>query len=372
MTASPNLDLREQSLRFHAILDRVLDPVFVLDRSGKVAFGNRAFESVFGERGGGADPRWEEGIPAADFPAFRHAMDLAWQGEESSCRARWGMPAAGPRWQEFRFLPNEPESPGGESAVLGFAHDIHDWVAREAMASQLQQARKMEALGNLAGVVSHEFTNLVGGISSLVEYSLGKLPGDSPQRRDWEVVGKAVQRALALTRNLQAMAGRRLLSRDPVDLAKVVRDIGEEWQAEHPGEALRVDLAVERAPCPGNIPQLHQLLRNLLMNAREATARPEEPGMELSLEALPAVPGEDLAWRISVRDRGHGIPPEIMDRIFEPYFSSKGTKGSGLGLGIAYGLAQRHHGRLRAENREGGGAVFALDLPGGTDAPTGA
>jgi signal transduction histidine kinase len=358
------VDPRDQALQFHAMLDRVRDPVFLLDRAGKVAFGNRAFELAFGREGGVSSPQWSAWIHAKDLPSFLYAMEKAWAGEESTCRARWGGRTDEARWQEFRFLPLEPWTANGEPAVMGFAHDVHDWIAREALSSQLQQARKMEALGNLAGMVSHEFTNLVGGIASLVDYALGKMPADAPQRRDWEVMGKAAQRALALAGNLQAMAGRRLLSREAIDLAKVVRDLAEEWQAEHPAEPLRVDVRVEKAICPGNAAQLHQILRNLLKNAREATARPEEGGLELTLEALEPVPGGNLAWRIAVMDRGHGIPEEIMDRIFEPYFSSKRSKGSGLGLGIAYGLAQRHQGRLRAENREGGGACFTLDLPG--------
>jgi PAS domain S-box-containing protein len=361
----PPVDPRDQALQFHAMLDRVRDPVFLLDRDGKVVFGNRAFELAFGRQGMLSAPQWSGWIHAKDLADFLHAMEKAWAGEESTCRARWGESTAEARWQEFRFLPLQPWTDNGEPAVMGFAHDVHDWMAREALASQLQQARKMEALGNLAGMVSHEFTNLVGGISSLVDYALGKMPPDAPQRRDWEVVGKAAQRALALAGNLQAMAGRRLLSRDAVDLVKVVRDIAEEWRAEHPGEPLRVDIRAEKADGPGNAAQLHQILRNLLKNAREATDRPEAEGLELRLEPLEPIPGGNLAWRISVLDRGHGIPEEIMDRIFEPYFSSKRNKGSGLGLGIAYGLAQRHQGRLRAENREGGGAAFFLDLPGG-------
>ena len=190
---SPDSDnsVRNVTKGLNAILDRVRDPVFLLDGNRQVLFGNRSFETWFP---GGSGEGWMRSIDPRDLESVLTAYQSACEGTDTTSNARIGPEA---RWFEVRWVRME-EGTG----ILGLAHDVQVWKEREQHLAEREQSRKMEALGNLAGHVAHEFTNMVGGIASISGYVLGKLGPDDRFREEWQVMHRAAERSILLTRDL--------------------------------------------------------------------------------------------------------------------------------------------------------------------------
>ncbi|NQT15840.1 MAG: CHASE domain-containing protein, partial [Planctomycetes bacterium] len=237
---------------------------------------------------------------------------------------------------------------------------------------QLRQTQKLEAVGQLAGGIAHEFNNLLQAVGGYTKYAMEGLSPEEKRWQDLQQVRKATKRAAALTRQLLGFSRRRPLERrhvDPnqvvVDLIKMVRPIiGEHIQL----ESQLGDMAGTVYADPG---ELQQTLLNLCLNARDAMPA----GGKLSLESEAAVlteafcefrpdvkPGRYVV--LSVSDTGSGISPEVKPHIFEPFFTTKEVgEGAGLGLATVYGVVQQHEGAIRVHGNPDGGATFKVYLP---------
>lgn len=253
-----------------------------------------------------------------------------------------------------------------ERRVAELSAELRAAAERLRAAEALHQAQKMDALVALAGGVAHDFNNVlqaIVGFATLLEDGLADRPADLESVAE---ILKAASRAAERTRSLQAI-GRKLPMRvRPVDLRQVVqqaepvlrRILGE-------GVALELRLPDEPLVVQADASQLQQVLVNLTANAREAM--PGGGALEIALEAA----GSGAA-RLTVSDTGAGIPPELMGRIFEPFFSTKprrpGRGGAGLGLPVALGIVAQHGGQLEVRARPGGGTVCEVRLPLGPEA----
>lgn len=237
---------------------------------------------------------------------------------------------------------------------------------------QLRQTQKLEAVGQLAGGIAHEFNNLLQAVGGYTNYAMEGLSPEEKRWQDLQQVRKATNRAAALTRQLLGFSRRRPLERrhvDPnqvvVDLIKMVRPIiGEHIQL----ESQLGDVAGTVYADPG---ELQQTLLNLCLNARDAMPA----GGKLSLKSEAAVlteafcefrpdvsPGRYVV--LSVSDTGSGISPEVKPHIFEPFFTTKEVgEGAGLGLATVYGVLQQHEGAIRVHGNPDGGATFKVYLP---------
>jgi signal transduction histidine kinase/CheY-like chemotaxis protein len=250
-----------------------------------------------------------------------------------------------------------------------------DIAERKRTEEQLRQSQKMDAIGQLAGGVAHDFNNLLTGIlgyaSLLVE------TGAPESREAGRAILEAGQRAASLTRQLLGLARRGKLLNAPVDVHAIVdevmRFLGRTLDR---SIALERDLRARRAVVVGDAGQIHQILLNLAVNARDAM---QGGGiMTFATEEVEAAAGEELAagryLAISVRDTGIGIPREIRERIFEPFFTTKPQgEGTGLGLATVYGIARNHGGTVTVASEPGNGSTFTVRLPlaGGALEPPG-
>lgn len=236
---------------------------------------------------------------------------------------------------------------------------------------QLLQAQKMEAVGRLAGGVAHDFNNLLTAMKGYAELLLTNPALDDAVHADVEQIRKAADQAAGLTRQLLAFSRRQPLQRRIVDLNKVVyemdgmlkRLIGEDIELVsdlHDEIRLKAD--------PG---QIEQVIINLVVNARDAM--PEGGKLSVKTKAIvldesacSAITGARPGWFacISIEDTGSGIPKEIADQIFEPFFSTKGPgKGTGLGLAVVYGIVRQHEGWINVYSEPRHGTVFKIYLP---------
>ena len=253
--------------------------------------------------------------------------------------------------------------------TYGVNQDISE---RKRIEERLQQAQKMEAIGSLAGGIAHDFNNLLFPIVGMAEMLMEDLAPESLGHGYVREIYKAGQRASELVKQILAFSRRSEHQMIPVRPQQVLREV----------------LKLSRASIPSNIEishsvqsdcgmvladptQVHQVVMNLITNAYHAV---EAAGGKIELTLNETVleaddlPGSLLApgryARLCVADTGCGIAPEIMDKIFEPYFTTKEQgKGTGLGLALVYGIVKEHKGDIKVHSEMGRGTTFEIHLP---------
>lgn len=237
--------------------------------------------------------------------------------------------------------------------------------------ARLLATERLEAIGRLGGGVAHDFNNLLSVILTSTEFALARLPASDPVRADVEQVQAAGQQAAQLTRQLLAFGRRQVLEPQPTDLNRVLGDLRKMLERVLGAD---IELALELAPDLGTVMadagQLERVMINLTLNAREAMPR----GGRLTIETSNALldehhGGREVAVRpgpyvcLAVTDTGVGIPAEVRDRVFEPFFSTKGGKGTGLALSSVYGIVKQSEGYIWVTSELGRGTTFRIYLP---------
>jgi PAS domain S-box-containing protein len=268
------------------------------------------------------------------------------------------------RWHRSRLVPRREED--GRVHVDGIETDVTDRVALE---EQLRHAQKLEAVGQLAGGIAHDFNNILTAVIGYADLLLARMGPNDPGRRAVQEIHRGGDRAASLTRQLLAFSRRSPAQPRLVDLNAVLRDILPMLQR-LAGEDVAFDLALSSAIGRVRVDptQFEQVIVNLVVNARDVM--PDGGTLRIATERADLKSGDEPAMaagayaRLRVSDTGSGISPEAMGHIFEPFFTTKGAgRGTGLGLATVYGIVNQHRGRVRAANRDGGGAEFEILLP---------
>lgn len=261
------------------------------------------------------------------------------------------------------------------AAQLLAAH-IGQWrreEERDRLQRQVQSERKMEALGRLAGGISHDFNNLISIILNYAQFAMQNLPEGSPAAADMQVVRQTAEQAAELTRKLMQFARAKPAESVEVDLNAVVRETLSVL-----GHGVRKDIVIETELAPGlpvvsgDPTQLKQIVLNLGLNAAQAIgAKPGKVTVRTLLrpvprhlrESMPAAESEGRkAVLLEVVDNGPGISPEILPRIFEAFTTTK-REGVGLGLSIVKNVATQCGGAVEVESEPGQGSTFRVWLP---------
>ncbi len=244
---------------------------------------------------------------------------------------------------------------------------------REALQEQLHQAHKMEAVGQLAAGVAHDFSNLLTVIRGHADNAGTMLPDENRVRKDLEFIQEATHEAADLTRALLTFSRKLPTEKMPVDLCVLVQDSERLLRRVLPAAIeLDVDTACE-SPLwvSADRTQVRQVVLNLAINARDAM--PDGGTLRVSLSSmaesdigdLPETPGSGGSFaRLVVTDTGVGMPPEVQTRIFEPFYTTKiRGQGTGLGLSIVHGIVQDHGGHIEVQSEIGKGTTFTVVLP---------
>jgi PAS domain S-box-containing protein len=257
----------------------------------------------------------------------------------------------------------------GRGAQLVLAADVTE---RRLLESQLHQAQKMEAVGQLAGGIAHDFNNLLTVILGYSGVIRGQLQDDHPVRPEVDEIQKAGERAATLTRQLLAFSRRQVLLPQVLDVNAVVTDV-DKMLRRLIGED--VDLRTVCDPGTGRVKadpgQLEQVLMNLAVNARDAmpgggkltiATRNVEVGEAYAREHVPMKPGSYVM--LSVSDTGVGMDAQTKARIFEPFFTTKEKgKGTGLGLATVYGIVKQSGGFIWVYSEPEHGTAFKIYFP---------
>lgn len=242
-------------------------------------------------------------------------------------------------------------------------------AAKAGLEAQLRQAQKMEAFGQLAGGVAHDFNNILAAISGHVSLLLDTTPGDDPRRSDLHEIQRSTERAAELTRQLLTFTRRQVTHPQVIGVAQVIRGV-ETLLRRLLGTGIRleIELPADLGAVRADRGQLEQVLVNLAINARDAMpAGGTFRVVAREVDRLDDWPEELPHGRwviVTCSDTGTGVPAEIRGRIFEPFFTTKPAgKGTGLGLATVHAILRQAGGAIRLRPGEGPGSCFEFALP---------
>ena len=281
------------------------------------------------------------------------------------------------RWSEtsLSFIRDTEEKPIG---ILGVSRDITDRKRadkeRLSLQTQLQQAQKMESIGTLAGGIAHDFNNILGaiiGYSEIIKYS--KLPEVSELQYDLDQVLNAANRAKDLVQQILAFSRQVEQEKKPILIVPVIKEALKLLRASLPTTIeMRRNIQKIDSKILGDPSQIHQIIMNLCTNAGHAMQKSggvlEVRVEEIQVEPRRAEKLQDLSpgsyVRLTVSDTGQGISPDNMDRIFNPYFTTKEKgEGTGLGLAVVHGIVKSHGGEITVDSQVAKGTKFQIYLP---------
>lgn len=278
------------------------------------------------------------------------------------------------RWTELKSVAIEWE---GRPATLNFLSDVtekrHAEAVREKLQRQLRQAQKMEALGTLTGGVAHDFNNILSIIMGYTELVQSEIPEYHPAGKGLEEIKTASLRARDVIRQLLTFSRKDEEAQTVQDIGLIIKEGMRMMHSTIPASIeIREQIRRDLPKVAANPTQIHQLIVNLCKNAADAML--DKGGtLAVTLEAatLSEIPPDldpDLApgeyVRLTVGDTGCGIAPEQLERIFDPYFTTKAVdKGTGLGLSVVLGIVRSHGGGIRVKSRPGEGTRFDIFFP---------
>ena len=351
----------EHSRQQARLIEQATDAILVWDLQGRLTFLNPAAERLYGftaqEALGHPVMARISREPADRCEAILDEVRRTgeWHGEMHQ------VTSTGLALVVLTRLTLLADTQGTPTGILSVNHDLTE---AKALEQRFLRSQRQEALGTLAGGIAHDLNNALAPILLGVDLLKAQYPS-GPGIVD--LFESSVKRAAAMIRQLLNFAKGTEGERSPVQMHHLMREMEGIVRSTFPKNiTLRMTCDKDLPPVIGDATQMHQVLLNLCVNARDAM--PE--GGTLTLEARqvetgPAAESTSGAWiAISVRDTGTGIPAEIRDRIFDPFFSTKPpSKGTGLGLSTAMGIIKGHQGILEVASQPGEGTAFTVLLP---------
>ena len=338
------------------ILESLNDGLAVLDRNGRVIRWNRQLEELYGVRhedavGCAAEALFEPHIASM----IRSAAVGAPEGA-----AYYKIPLSTRHEPARRLLVNVGATPLRDSHanIAGTILIVEDISSRVQLEEQLQISEKMASIGLLAAGVAHEVNTPLTGISSFTQMLLEGAQPDDPSTQVLEKIERQTFRAAKIVNGLLNLARPAQVDSGPCDINAVINDVLSllDHQLRTGSIQVRKELAGSAPIVQGIEHKLQQVFLNLFLNARDAMPK----GGWLTI----ATREEPGGAAIEVADTGSGIPPDLLSRIYDPFFTTKEIgKGTGLGLSITYGIIQEHGGTIACESHVGQGTRFSIRLP---------
>ena len=357
--------------RLRFLFDDAPVAIALLDGLGKVMDCNRAFLTLAGaHRDMVAGRPFAERLLPEDRDVVASALSDVIMGRVRATQTEIRLAAPGGRQAAATLFASRMEDEQGN--ITGLVLHFIDTTEQKNLEIQFAQSQKMQAVGQLAGGVAHDFNNLLTAMIGFTDLLLERHgPGD-PSFNDLQQIKQNAHRATNLVRQLLAFSRKQNLEPDLLDPEDALNDLSNLLRRLL-GETVKLKLEHERGA--GRIladrGQFDQVIINLAVNARDAMAeggplvirtfrRDLERPMQQSGEVIPV--GSYLV--IEVEDKGTGIPKDVLDRIFEPFFSTKEVgQGTGLGLSTVYGIIHQSGGYVTVESHIGKGTVFRLLFP---------
>ncbi len=373
--------LRASEEKYRSILDSMEDGYYEVDLAGDLIFFNQSMCRILGYS--------RDELMGMNNRAFMDKENASKVFDSFNRVYRTGKPSRALDWEVIRkddaichinnavsLITDENGKPVG---FRGVARDVTEQVRAEQekalLTKQLQQSQKMESIGTLAGGIAHDFNNILAAVLGYTELAL-----DLSAREQYgskltdflEEIYAAAERAKDLVRQILAFARQSDDAVKPVQVSLIVKEALKLIRSSIPA-SIDIRQSIESdARVMGNATQIHQIMMNFCTNAAHAMENdPGTLGVRVSEEtftdpkATPVAglkPGKYL--RITVSDTGTGIAPDILDAIFEPYFTTKAPGvGTGMGLSMVHGIVESYGGKITVESAPAQGSVFTVYLP---------
>jgi two-component system NtrC family sensor kinase len=347
--------LARSEARYRHLVESASDAIVTLDANGRFTTVNHAAENISGYKREELVGQWfAPMLPDDDLPKALGHFQQALAGETGLFESQFYRKDG-----EVRTISITYSTPQKDEEVLCLIRDVTD---QKMLQEQLIQSEKMSAIGQLVSGVAHELNNPLAGISAFAQLLLAEKRFPPDQRTAAETIYSEARRASRIVQNLLTFARQHKAEKVPTAINQVLDDT-----LELRGYELRVRGIDVRREYDESIPetmadahQLQQVFLNLITNAEQAME--QKDGHHHRLTVRTRRNGE--AIRIEVEDTGAGIPANLIERIFNPFFTTKPTgSGTGLGLSISLGIVREHEGRIWAENSPQGGARFIVEVP---------
>ncbi len=368
---SSSEDLQAAQVRFARFFNATPMAIATLSETGAIVRANAAFARLF-------EPLQRDGTPAPatildlidarERPALGRALARASANQSDITPIDATMTPASGAIRAARLFLSPATDDDGARALL-YALDITE---QQTLRESFAQSQKMQAIGQLAGGVAHDFNNVLTAIIGYSDMLLTQHRSTDPSFHDIMQIKQNANRAAALVRQLLAFSRRQTMRPEVLQIGDMISEVRILLQ-KLAGERVELDFKQARDLwlTRADQTQLEQVIINLVVNARDAmsnvgkiTIRTRNiAAAECGALNEKALPAADYV-AVEVEDTGAGIPPEIREKIFEPFFTTKETgKGTGLGLAMVYGIIKQSGGFVFCESEMGKGALFRLLLP---------
>ncbi len=361
------------------LIEAIPDPVFYKDTRGLYQGCNSAYAKILGKNISDIVGKSVYDVAPQEQADKYHDMDMAlfaapgFQTYESVFMHADGS-LRNVIFRKSTFLDHQ----GHVAGMVGVMIDITEQKRAEAeknkLEDRLRQAQKMEAIGTLAGGIAHDFNNILGAIFGYTEMILEGLSEDNPLHQNVVQILRAAYRARDLVRQILAFSRMQTgQTAEKVNVAQILREAVRFLRASLPATIeIRQNIENDNISTLADPTQIHEILINLCTNAAHAM---EDKGGVLDIRLTDNHPNTDVRalnpnasqeryLRLTITDTGHGMSPETMEHIFDPYFTTKAIgKGTGLGLAVVHGLVARYGGAITVHSDLGKGATFHVYLP---------
>ncbi len=353
-----------------AVVEQVAESVIITDLQGNIEYVNPAFEKITGysyDEVNGKNPRF---LNSGKLQKYHY--QALWQ-EISSGKVWRGKlinrKKDGTLFEEESTITPVRNNAGEIKHYVAVKRDITKQVLQER---QIRQSQKMQAIGTLAGGVAHDFNNILTAILGFAELSLLRAGSDTLLSSNLQEIIRAADRAAKLIDQILTFSRQTEKHVASLQVSMIVKEVLKLLRASLPAN---IDLIADietRAMVRADPTQIHQVIMNLCTNAYQALAN-DTGWIRVSLDSVDvdARKGVELGnlsggryVRLRVEDNGRGIAPEYINRIFEPYFTTrKKDEGTGLGLSVVHGIVNDHGGAVTVESEPGRGSCFSVYLP---------
>ena len=358
---------RAAEVRFMRFFQNTPMAIATVDRNARIARSNARFASAFESMIKGEDRSILAVVAERERPALEAAIRRAANGQSDIAPVEAALSGSPERWANFFVSAVDDADPDGEAAIV-YALET---TAQRTLENRVYQQQKMELVGQLAGGIAHDFNNVLSAIMMATDFLLNAHKPTDPSFQDIIQIKQNANRAAALVRQLLAFSRKQTLRPQVLDLGETLSDLGMLLKRLI-GEKVTLDVVHGRDlwPVKVDISQFEQVIVNLAVNARDAM--PDGGKLSVRTTNVAAVDNDKLAYKgmpvvdyvlVEVIDTGIGIPADIIDKIFEPFFSTKDVgKGTGLGLSTVYGIVKQTGGYIYAKSQPGRTA-FRIFLP---------
>jgi two-component system cell cycle sensor histidine kinase/response regulator CckA len=363
---------RAAEVRFMRFFQNTPMAIATVDKQGRIADSNarfaRMFNSIFKGEGSG-DRSILTVVLERDRAALEAAIRKGAQGQGEIAPVDTALAGTGERFASFFVTPIEDEQQREKEAAIVYALETTE---QRTLENQLNQQQKMETIGRLAGNIAHDFNNLLSAIMMATDFLLNAHRPTDPSFQDIMQIKQNANRAASLVRQLLAFSRKQTMRPQVIDFGEGLSDLTVLLRRLI-GENVRLEVPQVRDlwPVKADVGQFEQVIINLAVNARDAmpfggklTLRTSnvraEDGERLQAKGMPT--GEYVL--VEVEDTGTGIAPEIIDKIFDPFYTTKDIgKGTGLGLSTVYGIVKQTGGFIYVDSDLGKGSRFRIFLP---------